>query len=88
MKHLLLTTIAALLLVGCGNPDISLLEAAKEGDVEVTKKALAEGADLNAEEEKDGLTPLHNAAWEGHKEVIELLIANGADLNAKNWGGE
>ena len=36
MKHLLLTTIAAVLLVGCGNPeaDRALLEAARDGNIE------------------------------------------------------
>ena len=36
MKHLLLTTIAAVVLVGCGPsvPDISIHEAAMDGDIE------------------------------------------------------
>jgi uncharacterized protein YceK len=34
MKHLLLTTIAAVLLVGCG-PSMSIHDAAKDGNIEV-----------------------------------------------------
>ena len=51
MKHLLLTTIAAVLLVGCATmspPDYSLSDAIKKGDIEVVKQRLDEGADVNA----------------------------------------
>ena len=85
MKHLLLTTIAAVLVVGCGPsaPDISIHDAAKAGDIETVKQHLAAGTDVNAK--TDGrMSPLHKAAWGGHKETIELLIANGADVNAKD----
>ena len=49
MKHLLLTTIAAVLVVGCGNPeaDRALLEAAKDGNIKAVKQHLAAGADVN-----------------------------------------
>tara|TARA_B100000686_G_scaffold271950_1_gene288870 strand:+ start:226 stop:369 length:144 start_codon:yes stop_codon:yes gene_type:complete len=36
MKHLLLTTIAAVVLVGCG-PDISIHKAASTGNIEAVK---------------------------------------------------
>ena len=74
MKHLLLTTIAAVLLVGCGNAeaDRALLDAAKKGNIEAVKQHLAAGLLLNLKN-KGGYTPLHLAAWEGHKEVVELL---------------
>ena len=88
MKHLLLTTIAAVVLVGCGNPQAerALRKAAKEGNIEAVKQHLATGADVNAKN-KVGQTPLHWAAGEDHKEVAELLIANGADVNAKMLDG-
>ena len=84
MKHLLLTTIAAVM-VGCGNPeaDRALLDAAKKGNIETVKQHLADGADVNVKD-KVGGTPLHLAAFNGHKEIVELLIANGADVNAKS----
>ena len=59
MKHLLLTTIAAVLVVGCATtqqpepptaeaPDISIHEAAEEGNIEAVKQHLAAGTDVNA----------------------------------------
>ena len=52
MKHLLLTTIAAVLLVGCATPTQSpnppLFDAVKKGDIEAVKKHLDAGADVNA----------------------------------------
>ena len=80
MKQLL-TTIAAEVLVGCGNPDGALAKAASRGNIEAVKQHLAAGADVNAKT-ADGTTPLHNAAVYGHTEVAELLIANGANMNA------
>ncbi|MBT3615603.1 MAG: hypothetical protein HN707_04255, partial [Verrucomicrobia bacterium] len=47
---LLLTTIAAVLLVGCGPsvPDISMYDAAEVGNIEAVKQHLAAGTDVNA----------------------------------------
>ena len=85
MKHLLLTTIAALLVVGCGpsEVDIALIDATEKGNIEAVKQAIADGADVNAKNDEHGMIPLHYAALDGHKEIVELLIANGADVNAK-----
>jgi len=71
MKHLLLTTIAAVLLVGCGNPeaDRALLDAAWDGNIEAVKQHLDAGADLNAKD-GGGETPLHAAVFKGHKEIV------------------
>jgi len=92
MKHILLTTIAAVVLVGCGeagNPeaDRALRSAAYEGNIEAVNQHLAAGADVNTKSER-GRTPLHNAARWGHKEIIELLIAKGANVNAKDEDGD
>ena len=91
MKHLLLTTIAAVLLVGCGNPeaDRALIDATEAGDIESIKQHLAAGADVNATDEV-GWTPLHHAIVFNEKKqmkIVELLIDKGADVNAKNWEG-
>jgi len=45
MKHLLLTTIAAVVLVGCGS---SIHQAAGTGNIEAVKQHLAAGANVNA----------------------------------------
>ena len=82
MKHLLITTIAAVLLLGCGPPAppvISIHEAVGDGNIEAVKQHLAAGTDVNAKDDK-GATPLHYAAVEA---VAELLITKGADVNAK-----
>ena len=56
MKHLLLTTIAAVVLVGCG-PSVDIHEAARTGNTEAVKQHLAAGTDVNAKIE-GGVTPL------------------------------
>ena len=85
MKHLLLTTIAAVVLVGCG-PSVDIWEAARTRNIEAVKQHLAAGTDVNAKT-GSGWTPLHYAAREGHKEITDLLLTNGADVNAKNDEG-
>jgi ankyrin repeat protein len=92
MKHLLLTTIAAVVLVGCGESrplseaDKALIQAARKGDIETVKQHLDAGADVNAKV-MNGSTPLTSAAYSGHKEIVELLLANGADVNANDRNG-
>ncbi len=81
MKHLLLTTIAALVLVGCG-PSGDIWTPAKEGNTEAVKKHIAAGADVNAKN-KRGITPLHHAAIKGREGIVKLLINGNADINAK-----
>ena len=83
MKQLLIT-IAAVVLVGCGPPppDISIIDAARDGNIEAVKQHLAAGTDVNAKD-MHGNASLHHAAERDHKEIVELLIANGADVNVK-----
>jgi cytohesin len=94
MKHLLITTIAVVVLVGCGPVELDLTDspiireaelsmAAEEGNIETVKQLLAAGRDVNTKA-YGGRTPLHHAAGYGHKEIAELLIAKGADVNARN----
>jgi len=70
--------------------DASLWEAARSGEIELAKKAIDDGANVNAKKE-DGETPLHVAVVaaldSGDNKVIELLIENGADVNAKIVSG-
>ena len=84
MKHLLLTTIAAVVLVGCGG--LNIWEAAEQGNIEAVKQHLDAGVNVNKKDQL-GETPLHSAAKEGHMQIIELLITKGADVNAMDDGG-
>ena len=90
MTHLLITTIAVVLLMGCGplqSNAKSLHRAAEEGDIEAVKKHLAAGANKNVRAGKWRDTPLHRAAFWGYTEVVELLINNEVDVNAKDKYG-
>ena len=82
MSHLLLTTIAAVVLVGCGPqpPDISIQGAAEQGNIEVVKQHLAAGTDVNEYSIAEN-SAIYLATLEGHFEIVELLLANGADVN-------
>ena len=61
MKHLLITTIAAVVLVGCGSAeaDLALIDACELGNIEDVKECLADGANVNAKDNQFGWTPLH-----------------------------
>lgn len=61
----------------------ALHDAARAGNPEAIRAALAQGADIN---ESDFITgaPLHIAVLEGQLEAVEILIDNGADLEAED----
>ncbi|MBP2676859.1 MAG: uncharacterized protein H6Q84_3699 [Deltaproteobacteria bacterium] len=61
-------------------------EAAGAGKVELLRKLIADGTDVNARA-ADGGTPLHDAALWGHRDIAELLLSKGADVNAKDGNG-
>ena len=95
MKHLLLTTIAAVVLVGCEPPssEVTIHEAAKKGDILALKQHLDKGIDVNEKDKVFGRTPLHWMTYnpitstKNNKKVAEMLIANGANLNTRDpWG--
>ena len=86
MKLLLLTTIAAVVLVGTALAD-PIHDAADAGDLAGVQAELDKGVNVNAKEDDYGWTPLHGAADYGHKEIAELLIAKGADVNAQDEDG-
>ncbi len=79
MKLILITTIAAVVLVGCGGPsapDISIHEAAEKGNIEAVKQHIAAGTDVNALDD-DGGTPLALAIRSGNTETADLLRKHG-----------
>ena len=85
MKHLLLTTIAAVVLATTAFAG-PIHDAAKKGNLRAVMLHLAAGTDVNAKDNL-GSTPLHSAAREGHKKIVEVLISNGADVNSKDEDG-
>jgi len=64
MKHLLLTTIAAVLLVGCGGSlsdlDLQLIEATNFGDPQTVKSLIESGANVDAKKK----TVNRTSAWD------------------------
>jgi|ETN07SMinimDraft_1059922.scaffolds.fasta_scaffold40518_2 hypothetical protein len=86
MKYLLITTIAAVLLVGTVFAD-PIHDAAKTGDLAGVQAELDKGVDANTKDRGAGVPPLLWAALMGHVEVAELLIANGADLDGTDKYG-
>jgi|ETNmetMinimDraft_14_1059893.scaffolds.fasta_scaffold12967_3 ankyrin repeat protein len=93
MKRLLLTTIAVVLLAGCGSdsspesPEISLHKAVIKGDIEAVRNYLSAGEDVNKKGIRLRETPLHWAAAYNHIEIAELLISEGAEINVKDKFG-
>ncbi len=91
MKHLLLTTIAAAVLVGCGrnlneSSELNIEDAVRSANLDAVQKAIDAGVDVNTKYH-EGWTGLHWASYLGDKEIAELLIAKDADINAKSNDG-
>ena len=94
MKHLLITTIAAVVLVGCATtqsqektpksepPSISIHKAASIGDIEAVRQHLAAGTDPNLRSPVINSPLLFAASYE----IMTLLVENGADVNDIGWG--
>jgi ankyrin repeat protein len=78
MKQMLIT-IAAVVLVGCGDPNIQLIEAVNSGNIELARKALSIGADPNIKGELES-SVLENALIVDHQ-LAQLLIDKGANVN-------
>jgi predicted component of type VI protein secretion system len=81
MKHLLLTTIAALLLVGCGksqqsapSPETKPAESVAEAFQQETPKA------------KAPVISILNSVLSGNIQAIKQHLDAGTDVNAKGWG--
>lgn len=59
--------------------------AISKGEIEVVKKFIEYGADVN--EKSNGMTPLMLAARYNKVEIIKFLLANGAKLDSKDDKG-
>jgi len=66
-------------------PNLNLLCAAREGDIEGMRAHIAAGADVRID--LHGKTALHIAAWAGHTSSVELLIELGAPVDARDSHG-
>jgi hypothetical protein len=67
-------------LSGCSEIDtLPLTDAAGVGQLEMTRRLIAAGADVDATD-VTGTTPLMAAAGQDHVEVVELLIRCGANV--------
>jgi len=69
--------------------EVDLRNASINGDLELVKKCLAAGVNINSTTKAAQLnTPLHNACTRGHFDTVKLLLENGANLEATNFDGE
>jgi hypothetical protein len=82
MKHLLLTTIAAVLLVGCGESQQSATPAEAQ-----PVETVAEAATPELPTAKPPAIYFHGAAINGDIEAVKQHLAAGTDVNAKGPGG-
>lgn len=64
----------------CLKLEIELREAAAAGDIEKMKSLIADGANVNANEDSH-LLPLYAAIIEGQAEAVKFLIQQGANVN-------
>ena len=63
---------------------MSLVIAAREGDLDRVKAAVTRGEDID-ERDSDGVTALHEACREGHVDTVKYLLAKGANAELKDW---
>ena len=73
MKHLLLTTIAAVVLAGCGEAK----QSATPAEAAKPEPPTAKAPDID----------FHIAAGTGYIEAVKQHLASGTDVNAKEKGG-
>jgi ankyrin repeat protein len=82
MKHLLLTTIAAVVLVGCGESQQSAPSPETKPVEPVAEVAQPEPPTTKAPD-----ISIHKAAEDGNIEAVKQHLAAGTDVNAKDGGG-
>ena len=67
--------------------DTALHHACRNGDLEIVKQLVSNGADVNAVADQ-GHFPLYCAAGHGHVETTRYLVEEGADLQTKLSDGK
>ena len=82
MKHLLLTTIAAVMLVGCGEPQQSAPSPETKPVELVAQAATPKTATTKAPD-----ISIHDSAKDGNIEAVKQHLAAGADVNAGRSDG-
>jgi hypothetical protein len=68
-----------------GTLNEQLLQAASDGNADAIQELIAQGADVNARNDK-GATPLHRAALKGHLNAVLTLLKANADVHARTTG--
>ncbi len=66
--------------------DLALHYAARDGKVELIRKLLQNGANIESED-KNSARPIHHAAFNGRLEAVMLLIKHGADVHDTSYKG-
>ena len=65
---------------------MSLLEAARKGDIEQVRQLIKDGADVDQQND-DGQTALMWVAFNGHKECLRELLNAGASTDIQDKNG-
>lgn len=65
-----------------------LFDACHVGDFEAVNRLMDAGAQIDAKQGDQQMSPIHLAAQNGHSEVVLFLSTNGADIDALNAKGE
>ena len=94
-RYFIIAVVTFITLTGCGNnpvegitkPEISLMDAAMKGKVEVIRQHIIAGTKLDEQDPQSGSTALIAAATFGQSEAALLLIESGADLEVQNNEG-
>ena len=69
-------------------PNMSIVEAAANGNLKKVEALLTNGTDINDRYGEKESTALHAAAYHGNLEIVKFLIEKGAEINTKNKHGQ
>ena len=72
---------------GSGKHGAALRAAVVRGDIAKVKALIADGADVNAQDDDVRNTPLHLAVAKGRLDLIDALLQGGAEPNLMNRDG-